>query len=134
GGPGEAALGPGSLADPLLAWYCSVKYLIPVEGGLYWMNRRLRDRVYTENSTHTKAEDITAGFTGKLKNDLKTLAQLLLLSLHHDRIARYYYHQTYVMSKDPQAFFEYVYHRVSSIRYLAKLALALAWSSDSDHV
>ena len=52
--------------------------------------------------------------------------QCLLLSFHQDRIARYYYFENYVQSRDSLAFFEYVYHRVSSIRYLTKLVLLQA--------
>jgi hypothetical protein len=43
---------------------------------------------------------------------------LLMLAYWHRRIARYYYSSALLSSKDLNAFWEYVYHRVSAIRYL----------------
>ncbi len=88
------------------------------------MNRELRDRTYVRHSQHTRTEamhDIVGGKAATLEG----LAQALLLALFQDSIARYHYFDTFIPSRDPRAFFEYVYHRVSSIRYLTRLVLAL---------
>ncbi len=116
--------GPFAEVDSLIERYCERGLLIPLEGGMFWMPRSIRDRVYSENSRYTDTErfrQMTA--TNQLGDALNSAKQLLLLALHHDRIARHYYFETFVMSKDPDEFFEYVYHRVSSIRYLTKLGL-----------
>ncbi|HEY7308552.1 MAG TPA: hypothetical protein VH643_04220 [Gemmataceae bacterium] len=119
--------GPASAVDSLLNWYSRQQYLTPIEGGMYWMNGPLRDDIYSANSRYTDTATVCQVFApGGLKKPYETLAQLILLALHHDRIARHYYFETFIQSKDPHAFFEYVYHRVSSIRYLTKLDLLLA--------
>jgi hypothetical protein len=123
---GKPEYGPSSAVDSLLAWYCRHRYLTPIEGGMYWMTGPLRDDIYSANSRYTDTATVCEVFSGDgLKDAYPTVAQLVLLALHHDRIARQYYFETFVQSKDPQAFFEYVYHRVSSIRYLTKLDLLL---------
>lgn len=101
------------------------RYLLPVEGGLYWMNRELRNGIYETNSEFTSNLSVGRALDGTVPAGC--LLQLVLLGLGHNAIARYYYFDTFIPSRDPQAFFEYVYHRVSSIRYLTKAVLVLNW-------
>lgn len=123
-------------ADPVLDRFHESGFLLSVGGGAFWMRRLLRDDVYSTNSRRTKTEEIK-----KLASELRATAtvdsamrprlvhptiQCLLLAFLHDRIARYYYFDNYIQSRDPFAFFEYVYHRVSSIRYLNKLVILQA--------
>ncbi|WP_227255071.1 SIR2 family protein [Frigoriglobus tundricola] len=98
------------------------RYLMAVEGGLYWMNRELRNEVYDTHSRLAYTTEIHKAIRDK-RVETGTLAQLLLLCLHQNAIARNYYFDTFIPSRDPHAFFEYVYHRVSSIRYLTKAVL-----------
>src|SRR5262249_10270921 len=94
----------------------------------------LRDTIYGWNSRYTSRSDPERPYQRYVKNHepppegeeavrelQRLLGQAFLLALHHSRIARYYYSENYVQSNDALAFFEYVYHRVSSIRYLAQL-------------
>src|SRR5205823_8909870 len=107
--PARSFYGPFATVDAVLEWHCERRYLIPVEGGLYWMKRPIRDSLYRANSRHTSTTGVYKVFTEKgLDDPYPTIAQLTLLVLHHDRIARHYYFDTFIESKDPQAFFEYV--------------------------
>ena len=47
------------------------------------------------------------------------LLRLLLLAVIRRRIARFYFSELYASSGDLAAFREYIYHRVSFLRYLA---------------
>lgn len=114
----------------MLEKLCDNEILIPIEGGGYWINRTFRDRVYSFNSRFTSPRKLVELLSKNKLNDVseeidQAGAQALLLALHHDRIARYYYFDNYMMSQDVNAFFEYVYHRVSSIRFLTRLLLYL---------
>ena len=48
--------------------------------------------------------------------------QCALLADRHDKIARYYYSDLFLASRDVYALMEYVYHRISSLRYFTKLS------------
>jgi hypothetical protein len=119
--------------DEALAWFQRLDYLKPVAGGGFWMNRLLRDWIYSENSQFTTIEEINEHLRWLRQGNplpaeqqqrlLQTTLQCLLLSFHHDRISRYYYFHNYIQSRDSFAFFEYVYHCVSSIRFLTQLVL-----------
>jgi len=125
--------------DEALEWFIDAEYLLPVEGGGYWMRRQLRDEIYAANSSQTGTA-VLRGLVQGLQDRgqprpealVRTILQCLLLSFHHDRIARYYYFNNYVQSQDAFAFFEYVYHRVSSIRYLTRLVLLRAVATNRD--
>src|SRR5262249_37626877 len=118
--------------DRALAVFEAEQYLLAAEGGYSWMQRDLRDTLYSLNSQYTSTSD-PKGPLHRHRGDLRqagedvvrdlprVLGQALLLALHQSRTARYYYSENYVQSNDARAFFEYVYHRVSSIRYLAQL-------------
>ena len=49
--------------------------------------------------------------------------RLLILVLVHRQTSRYYFTDLYLASGDMAAFREYIYHRVASIRYLARMNL-----------
>lgn len=99
--------------------------LIRLEGGGCWFNRTVRDELYNRNSEYASDEKIgsmlLAGNAPWAEEAIKAVAQLLLLSTTHQRIARVYYTDTFGQSKDCQSFLEYTYHRLSSIRYLTRL-------------
>ncbi len=123
------------------------QYVLAAEGGYYWMPRQIRDRIYEANSKYTSRSDpespITEDKARRPDSALQILAssgtrsdqerdenaakvqlalgQAMILALHHGRIARYYYSENYVQSHDAFAFLEYIYHRVSCIRYLTQL-------------
>lgn len=51
----------------------------------------------------------------------KLMVQLYWLSFQHRRIAQYNYTAHFLSTHDIWAYFEYLYHRVSSLRYLTFL-------------
>jgi hypothetical protein len=124
---GDSLAGPYAKVDRLLEVYSKQGWLSCVDGGLFWMKRPIPDSVYGCFSSHTTTDVVLKLFAGILGSHEwhEAAAQLVLLALNHDRIARQYYFETYHQSKHASAFLEYVYHRVSSIRYLTTLALAL---------
>jgi hypothetical protein len=132
--PNQDWAGPHAALDQVLDVLEEEQYLLVAEGGYYWMQRDLRDTIYSLNSHSTSRSDPKEPYRRHVANDgpagegedvVRALRPLLgqdfLLAFHHSRIARYYYSENYVQSHDALAFFEYAYHRVSSIRYLAQL-------------
>ncbi|GAB4564404.1 MAG: hypothetical protein Tsb0020_14540 [Haliangiales bacterium] len=104
-------------------------YLIATEGAEFRMSHSLRDAIYTQNSKYTQNKIITESHPGEPTGQCNLLAaggQSYALAIFHDCIARYYYADNYMMSSDPSAFLEYLYHRISSIRYLTKLSVVTA--------
>jgi hypothetical protein len=137
------------------------RFLIPMEGALYWMGSRERDTDYHNFSKlassielldalgaplvvyhflgysqwHTgsrlkpaeilERERAQAGPPPPVPKDAELAAmarQAARLTLQHRDVARYYYSDQFLACKDPSAFFEYLYHRISSIRYGTILA------------
>lgn len=98
-----------------------------LEGGGYWFARAIRNEVYTENTRYTDTENIGKCLSNKTPAEVrtqlcsKTAFQLYLAAMTHQRISQTWYTRTFVQSDDSFAFLEYTYHRISSIRYLAKL-------------
>jgi hypothetical protein len=99
------------------------RYLLKVEGGSYWMSRRLRDAVYEQHQSATRSaylkRELEAG--EKAEVNWKPLWQLAQLAAIHRDIAEYYHSNMYIPSQDLSALLEHVYHRISSLRYLTKL-------------
>jgi SIR2-like domain len=91
-------------------WLCWTE-----EGGL-WCDRPARDWIYDYNTSCTSRSRL-----GFRKNHPKAMRQTLLAAVLHDRIARNYYLNQFLPSRDAFLFLEYVYHRVSTLRYLAQL-------------
>ena len=121
-------------ADKLLQQYCDKGLLTRTEGGGYWIDGPLRDHLYALNTCFTSTQHISKAVSagGKEKDRELAARQLFLLAVHHDRIGRYYYSDNFEQSKDSFAFFEHVYHRTSSIRFLAKLAWLGEQSGESE--
>lgn len=89
------------------------------EGGFIWMGQRTRNKIYKRISEQAYDDKV---LTLKKKYDKellrKSLIQLYWLSFYHRRIARYYYSDQFLATRDIWAFFEYLYHRISSLRSL----------------
>lgn len=115
--------------DPLIAKLAEQKVgLRPTEGGGWWFDRPNRDAVYQFNtrSTNNKTiEDLLVLLRKKsIPKDTafgNTFFQLSIAATLHDKIARNYYLNLYLPSKDSFTFLEYVYHRISTLRYLRNL-------------
>ena len=115
--------------DRLLKTLVDLELLRRVEGGGYWMNRNLRDGLYSlttdvcapdelKNRIEAWEGDANAGDNESLQSAVK---QLWLLFAEHDRWADWYFDHNHIHSGDPHAFFEYVYHRSTSLRIIAIL-------------
>ncbi len=113
--------------DGLLHELTNGKVLTHVEGGGYWMRRPLRDSYYTKATSWTSPKKLQERPNGEVDSpELSgSAAQLWLTFAEHDRWADWYYDHNHRHSTDPHAFFEYVYHRVTSLRLITVL-LAMA--------
>lgn len=95
------------------------------EGGHYWMDYVVRNTVYdamTNLAHHHSVQSAieTLGESGCEENSGRVL-QLAFLSQWHAHIARYYYAQDFLASRNISAFTEYLYHRISAARYMSML-------------
>lgn len=86
-------------------------YLWRLEGGDYWMSRRLRNDLYK------KLRGIA---TSSMENEPKIQVLSLLAFVHQD-LAEYYHRDVYVGSQDVGSLLEEIYHRIAALRYLRKL-------------
>jgi hypothetical protein len=99
-----------------------------LSGGGVWFDRATRDYIYSRNSKYGSTDDFAKFLKGDHNENRKpsnVLFQLFLLTTTHQQISRSYYNRAFCQSRDCFAFLEYTYHRVSSIRYLAKLIAAV---------
>jgi hypothetical protein len=94
------------------------------EGAHIWLPRQLCEPMY---------EFLTAvlhlrRLPDRLSDDASWIASFvaaLMASTWHLQAARVYFADVYLSSHDEQAFFEYLYHRISGLRYLAVLQALL---------
>ncbi len=96
-----------------------------VEGGEYWMCRRVRDEIYEGGKRQTSSRDLLSCFLHGQAPSAKVLEALTSLARIHDDIARYCYSNLFASSHEPGALLEHIYHRISSLRYLTKLDAVL---------
>ena len=92
------------------------------EGETIWIHGTAHEILYKACSEPARDSAIASLLSLQIPKPKKlasTFASLLSLSYWHRRIARYYYSSAFLPSKDMTAFWEYVYHRVSAIRYLS---------------
>lgn len=110
-------------------------FLKQLEGGGYWFNHSIRDFVYSRNTRHTNGSSLTDCLSEETENReekwRKTVFQLWLSAITHERIAHTWYSQTFVQSHDSYAFLEFTYHRISSIRSVTKLRALCEFAQNS---
>ncbi|WP_406697630.1 SIR2 family protein [Singulisphaera sp. Ch08] len=129
--------------DTWLGWLQRRQELFCLGGELYWMGTHSRDQIYERGSSlatgkqyldAVEAPKEAYRFLGHAydpqplndRNQLREIVrQLARLVYQHKQIARYYYSDMYLASKDIAAYSEYLYHRISSIRYETALAALL---------
>ncbi len=94
-----------------------------LEGGSHWFDRRVRNYLYENCTNFTSTGHLERCFSKDPQtcNLRAAAAQLLLTAVVHQHIARVYHSTLFVQSQDAVSFMEYTYHRLSSIRSLAKL-------------
>lgn len=87
-------------------------FLWRLEGGDYWMSRKLRNRLYDQFRTAAQKEnpDLTV-----------RIRALATLAFVHQDLAEYHHRDLYVGSQEVGSFLEELYHRTSSLRHLRML-------------
>ena len=94
------------------------------EGANIWIPRQVYEPLYEAMTAILSVRRLPQS----LNNDRESVTLLLaalMASTWHLQAARVYFADVYLSSHDEQAFFEYIYHRVSGLRYLAMLQTAL---------
>ena len=92
--------------------------MLRVEGGYYWLNRSIRDSLYDHSRKGKLAKEDLAKLTPH--NNPETVTNLLLKGGIHIDISDHYI-DLYRSAHETSALFEYLYHRISGLRYLTKL-------------
>lgn len=124
----------GEEVEAVVAWLTGpagpVSGMLRLEGGGLWYCRPVRDYVYSENSKYVAStEDLIKCFSpaGADQRRLvkRAAAQAFTLGVTHHKIARIYHTVSFVQTQDAGAFLEYIYHTISSLRYIAKLLVLL---------
>jgi hypothetical protein len=119
----------------LLRIYVENGFFERIGGELYWMTQKTCDKVYDDASSQATGKELLDalgaplaarniyGHSGKPDTipSARTIAemarQVARLTCQHKEIASYYYSDLFLASNDVSAYFEYLYHRISSIRY-----------------
>lgn len=96
-----------------------------MQGGFYWIPHRLHRKAY---------KVLTEPVRGSTLKEAKTpqswcaiFQRLAFLAMIHARQARFYYLHVFQRTRDTNAMFEYLYHRVSSLKYLSLLCDVIKW-------
>ena len=134
--------------ERLLQLYVERGFLERIGGELYWMTQKTCDKVYDDASAQATskelldtlgAPDAALGLYGhggepatirRPANKAEIARQVARLTCQHKEIASYYYSDLFLAGKDVSAYFEYLYHRISSIRYATILAAMLFKCAD----
>lgn len=119
---------PGDMSKVSATLECIDKTLKLLEGenlierfedGTVWMPRQLHDPLYESLTSKLRLTQLS---DGKILGDYDASSVILLSSLvssmWHLQAARSYFADVYLATHDEQAFFEFMYHRVSAMRYL----------------
>ncbi len=134
--------------ERFLTLYVDRGFLERIGGELYWMTQKTCDTVYDDASALATSKELldtleapTAvlsfyghggehATTGRPATKAEMARQVARLTYQHKEIASYYYSDPFLAGKDVSAYFEYLYHRISSIRYATILAALLFECSD----
>ena len=104
--------------------------LYPMTGGFYWIPHHLHEWFYKLLSEPLR----TRAFLSLTKKDFtrlnkknsteltNILSRLVFLCTSHSRVARFYYIHIYNRSHEVSALFEFLYHRISSLKYAKLIA------------
>jgi SIR2-like domain len=126
--------------ERFLKLYVDRGFLERIGGELYWMTQKTCDTVYDDASAQATGKELLdileappaalefyghggePATIGRTANKALLARQVARLACQHKEIASYYYSDLFLAGKDVSAFFEYLYHRISSIRYATILA------------
>jgi hypothetical protein len=118
--------------EPALSALVTRNILRTMDGGFYWIPQHMHFQTYQLLTDHLFYEKMNEAMRkGDVDGLMRNLTTLIPIILIHSNIARWYYLHAFIRTKDPNAFFEYLYHRVSSLRYLRNLTeiLQSSWAS-----
>lgn len=90
------------------------------EGENIFIPRQVHETVYDSLTTVVRLRS-AAGAIGSIDGMVTVLISGLLASTWHLQVSRAYFADVYLPSHDDQAFFEFIYHRIAALRYLALL-------------
>jgi hypothetical protein len=110
--------------DRTLDKLCNERACEWCEGGHIWVPRSIHENVYSFVTSGLRLRKLPES----VRTDdgwTATVVGALMAGTWHLQAARVYFSDAYLSSHDEQAFFEYLYHRVSGLRYLAILQAAL---------
>ena len=93
------------------------------DGESVWLPRTVREPLYECVTAPVRLR--TLHHTMTARGGVSVILSAFIASSWHLQIARTYFADVYLSSHDEQAFFEYVYHRISGLRYLAILQQVL---------
>ena len=110
-GPGRDEKAPATLEE-VLREVLLKGWIVQLEGGDYWMGRRVRNKIY---------DGMRFAADGKSGREKQVAALFLLAHIHQD-LAEYHHREVFVGSQDVTSLLEEIYHRVSALRHLARLS------------
>jgi hypothetical protein len=103
-----------------------------MDGKFYWLARPHHERLYKHLTARIGRKaigrlvcDISMNRAPDLDPIRQAIARLIFLAGTHRKIARYYYTKSFLSSHDVDEFFEFLFHRVSRIKYLVSLEAVL---------
>ena len=107
--------------------------LMFMPGGFYWIGHSTHRSAYKELTEPVRRKYLNYQFfSGKKVNPQaleQSVSRLFFLINFHGSIARFYYLHVFQRTHDSNGVFEYFYHRVTSIKYLASLCSLLSVNS-----
>jgi hypothetical protein len=114
--------------DEITNYLVKFGFLQRLEGGFFWMDHRLRDRIYGAFTKNTRTGDIQRFRNEPSWSDddstLNTVRnQLCIIYRIHELLAKYYYDDVFLGSHDVVSFFEFLYHQVSTIRTATRISV-----------
>lgn len=104
----------------------SSNLLLAMQGGFHWIPHHEHERAYkllTSDIAQTKIDELLPTDPPlPLKEAIpkwhRVIERLVFVCLCHSRLSRFYYLHVFQRTRDPNALYEYLYHRISTLRYL----------------
>ncbi|WP_461507558.1 hypothetical protein [Rhodopirellula baltica] len=101
-------------------------YAYQLEGGFLGISRSTRNAIYDRATTGSSSVEIVKALVDRKDHEIEaTGGALWNLVFLHAHCAHWYYNHGFTASRDPLAFLEFIYHRISSLRYLCNLRICV---------
>lgn len=115
--------------DDFLKYLREMRAIEWSEGEHAWIPRQIHEAIYEVLTKSLRIREFCSSSISKDDFGAKLIAGLVI-STWHLLAARVYFADVYLPSHDEHAFFEYAYHRISALRYLALLQAMLNTLND----